>query len=115
RHALRSGRWHPATECANATAIALGRNEWPVQTVLLRDIFGPLLFRPITLDAAWLTLSVRNLAEAIDVERDFERLPILGDALEEAGCSNADWLALCRRGGEHVRGCWVVDLVGGKT
>jgi hypothetical protein len=41
-------------------------------------------------------------------------MPILADALEDAGCDNADILQHCRGAGEHVRGCWVVDLVLGK-
>jgi hypothetical protein len=41
-------------------------------------------------------------------------MPILADALEDAGCTNQDILAHCRAGGEHVRGCWVVDLLTGR-
>jgi hypothetical protein len=55
-----------------------------------------------------------KLAKAIYEERTFDRLPILADALEDAGCDNTDILAHCRSGGEHVRGCWVVDLLLGK-
>jgi len=44
-------------------------------------------------------------------EREFAAMPILADALEEAGCENADILTHCRERGIHVRGCWVVDLV----
>jgi hypothetical protein len=40
--------------------------------------------------------------------------PILADALEEAGCTNPEILEHCRTQGEHVRGCWVVDLVLGR-
>ena len=67
---------------------------------------------------AWRTPTVTRLAQAVSDERhllsglyDNQRLAILGDALEEAGCTNADILEHCRSGGEHVRGCWVVDLV----
>jgi hypothetical protein len=74
------------------------------------DIFGN-PFRPITLDPAWQTANVRALAQAIYDDRAFERMPILGDALEDAGCTHADILTHCRQPGEHVRGCWVVDLV----
>jgi hypothetical protein len=42
-------------------------------------------------------------------------MPILADALEDAGCDNADILSHCRQPGAHVRGCWVVDLVLGKS
>jgi hypothetical protein len=56
----------------------------------------------------------RKLAQAIYEERAFDRLAILADALEEAGCTDAEVLAHCRGGGEHVLGCWVVDCILGK-
>ncbi len=80
---------------------------------LIRDIFGN-PFRPIVADPAWLTPTVRAIASAIYADRAFDRLPILADALEEAGCTNADILLHCRMPEDHVRGCWVVDLVLGK-
>ena len=80
---------------------------------LLRDIFGN-PFRPVAADPAWLTPTVQSIAAAIYEYRAFDRLPILADALEEAGCTNADVLLHCRQPGEHVRGCWVVDLMLGK-
>ena len=89
--------------------------ERQVQTSLLGDIFGPLIFRPVTCDPAWRTATVTSLAQAIYEERAFDRMPILADALEGAGCTNGDILDHCRGGGEHVRGCWVVDLVLGKS
>jgi hypothetical protein len=85
-----------------------------VQCTLLRCIFGN-PFRSVTLDPSWLTCTVTSLAQAIYTDRAFDRLPILADALEDAGCTDADILAHCRGGGEHVRGCWVVDLLLGKT
>jgi hypothetical protein len=80
---------------------------------LLRDIFGN-PFRPIVVDPRWQTESVVALATVIYAEWAFDRMPILADALEEAGCDHADFLAHCRGPGPHVRGCWVVDLVLGK-
>jgi hypothetical protein len=87
---------------------------------LLNDIFGN-PFRPVTFDPAWLTPTVTNLARAIYDDRqlpsglfDNQRLGVLADALEDAGCGNADILSHLRGGGEHLRGCWVVDLVLGK-
>ena len=56
-----------------------------------------------------------SLANLIYDERAFDRLPILADALEDAGCDDADILRHCREPGEHVRGCWVVDLLLGKS
>jgi hypothetical protein len=87
------------------------------RTALLRDIFGN-PFRPVALDPAWLAWNdgaVQKMAQVIYDARRFSALPILADALEDAGSDNADILAHCRGGGEHVRGCWVVDLLLGKT
>ena len=83
------------------------------QHALLRDIFGN-PFRPVTLDPSWLTSNVLLLAGGIYEERAFDRMPILADALQDAGCANDDVLAHCRGAGPHVRGCWVVDLLLGK-
>jgi hypothetical protein len=83
------------------------------QAQLFRDIFdNP--FRSRTFDPAWRTPSVLAVARAIYAERLFADMPILADALEEAGCTNADILDHCRSGSEHVRGCWALDLVLGK-
>lgn len=84
------------------------------QLRLLRDIFGPLLFRLVTLDPTWLTPTVKLLAALIYEEHQYDKMPVLGDALEEAGCDNEDVLKHCRGGGIHVQGCWVVDLLLGK-
>jgi hypothetical protein len=63
---------------------------------------------------AWNDGAVRKLAQTIYDDRAFERLPLLADALEEAGCKDADTLGHCRAAGEHFRGCWAVDLLLGK-
>src|SRR5262249_37522249 len=79
------------------------------QVDVLREIFGN-PFRPITLGTAWRTPTVTSLGEEIYLENAFDLLPILADALEDAGCNNREVLDHCRSGGEHVRGCWAVDL-----
>jgi hypothetical protein len=84
-----------------------------VYAALLRDIIGN-PFRLAMVDPFWLTNNVTAIARAIYDERAFDRMPILGDALEDAGCDNQDMLDHCRWGGDHVRGCWVVDLILGK-
>jgi hypothetical protein len=84
------------------------------QSGLFRDIFGN-PFRPITLDPIWLTSTVVALASGIYAERAFDRMPILADALQDAGCDNEDILSHCRQPGGHWRGCWVVDLLLGKS
>jgi hypothetical protein len=108
------------TSAADAVAIAPAAEEDAyvtescTQSDFLRDIFGN-PFRPISLDPAWLTTDVLALARGIYDERAFDRMPILADALQDAGCDNANVLNHCRGDGPHVRGCWVVDLVLGKA
>jgi hypothetical protein len=72
-------------------------------------------FRPVAVDPSWLTPTAVALAGAISAERALDRMPVLADALEEAGCDHPDVLAHCRSDGPHVRGCWVVDMVLGKS
>jgi hypothetical protein len=91
-----------------------GRVARRYHVALLRDMFGN-PFRPVTVEPACLTSTVVSLAEGIYAERAFDRLPIFADALKDAGCDNADILDHCRGPGPHVRGCWVVDLVLGKS
>jgi hypothetical protein len=81
---------------------------------LIRDVLG-YPCRPVPLDAAWQTPAAVALAQTIYDERRFLDLPILADALEEAGCNNTDIFAHCRGPGSHARGCWVVDLILGKA
>jgi hypothetical protein len=87
--------------------------EYAAQCCLLRDIFGN-PFRPVRVAPAWLTSTVVQLASGIYAEPAFDRLPMLADALQDAGCDNANILTHCRGPGPHVRGCWVVDLMLGK-
>jgi hypothetical protein len=89
---------------------------------LVADVFGN-PYRPAsTPEAVCLTPQVAAVAQAAYDERSFPsghidpvRLAVLADALEDAGCADADILAHCRGAGPHVRGCWVVDLVLGKS
>jgi hypothetical protein len=84
------------------------------QCDLLRDIFGN-PFRPVACDPAWRTSTVVALASQMYESRDFGAMPILADALQDAGCDSDDILDHCRDAkATHVRGCWVVDLVLGK-
>jgi len=86
----------------------------------LRHIIGPPF--PLTIHPAWLSSTVLSLAQAAYDNRilpggtlDNARLAVLADALEDAGCDNADILNHSRRPGDHVRGCWVIDAILGKT
>jgi hypothetical protein len=88
------------------------------QAELIREIFfKPLLRQRPKIEPAWRMAddgATVKLAEAIYAERAFDRMPILADALEDAGCTHADVLGHCRGPGTHVRGCWVLDLLLGK-
>jgi hypothetical protein len=86
------------------------------QAALVRELFGdpsrPSRIRP---GAACLwTDTVRQLARVIDERQDFTLMPILADALEDAGCDDRDLLDHCRHGTTHARGCWALDLVLGR-
>ena len=84
------------------------------QSASLRDVFGN-PFRPVAFDAAWRTSTAVALATQMYDSRDFGAMPILADALQDAGCTSDDILDHCRDPKQtHVRGCWVVDLVLGK-
>jgi hypothetical protein len=83
------------------------------QCELLRDIFGN-PFREGGVEPRWLSRKLLKLSSSMYDARSFDRMPELGDLLERAGCSDADLLGHCRFPGEHVRGCWVVDLLLGK-
>ncbi|WP_238602657.1 hypothetical protein [Fimbriiglobus ruber] len=83
------------------------------QHQLLADLFGN-PFHPVEVDSAWLTSTVVSLADGLYRDRAFDRLPILADALQDAGCDNESVLTHCRSDGPHFRGCWVVDLVTGR-
>ena len=81
----------------------------------LRDIFGN-PFRPVAFSPAWRTDTALTLARTMYESREFSAMPILADALQDAGCDNTDILDHCRNPKQvHVRGCWVVDLVLGKA
>ena len=80
---------------------------------LLRELLGN-PFRPVTFSPVWWTETVVSLARRIYESRDFAAMPVLADALEDAGCEDDDILTHCRGPGPHVRGCWVLDLVIGK-
>jgi hypothetical protein len=98
---------------AGGTAMTHPDKELARQAQTVRDIFGN-PFRPVAFDPSWRTSTVVALAEGVYADRAFDRLPILADAIEDAGCDHPDILAHCRGAGPHVRGCWVVDLVLGR-
>lgn len=96
--------------------------EQRAQAGILRDIFGN-PFKPVVIEEAWLTPAIIMLAQAAYDTRklpvgslDPNCLVVLADALEETGCANEDVLGHLRQAGQvHFRGCWVIDLILGKT
>jgi hypothetical protein len=84
------------------------------QAALLRDLFGNPFQQVSPVDPMWLAQNgnrVSKLARTIYDSRAFHQVPVLADALEDAGCDDAAILGHCRNGLEHVRGCWVLDLL----
>jgi hypothetical protein len=123
RRACQGEVYHVASGVALAVELAMGEGKWGVggrirreyqpQSDILRDLFGN-LFSPVMADSSWLSPGVVQLAQFIYEGRAFNWLPELADALELTGCSNQEMLRHFRHHGEHVRGCWVVDLILGK-
>ncbi|VTR93315.1 Uncharacterized protein OS=Sorangium cellulosum (strain So ce56) GN=sce5710 PE=4 SV=1 [Gemmata massiliana] len=126
--------YEAAIRTADHAAVAVAREQYPelyesgeripewydvigiesiAQCVLLREIFGN-PFRPVVFSPSWRTSTAVALAAQMYESREFGALPILADALQDAGCDNADVLNHGRGEGPHVRGCWVVDSVLGK-
>jgi hypothetical protein len=120
------GAWQPVDWLTSARDLmkidpdALRHCPFPLDEVaqravlLLRDIFGSLPFRPVNIAPdvlAWNDSTVVKLAQGIYDDRAFDRLLVLADALEEAGCHDADILGHCRQPGPHVGGCWLVDAI----
>jgi hypothetical protein len=114
--------WHAAAKAARAAGDAAARANVPgmsrgdaqtYQVKALRDLIGN-PFRPITLDPAWRTPQVVDLAQTMYDARQIGRMGELADALEAAGCNHLDVQRHCRMGGVHVPGCWLVDQLLGK-
>jgi hypothetical protein len=123
RSDIRKTPWHARSAAAFGTGAWLASSPWKKtmddeerqQIAILRDVFGN-PFRKVMIDPSWLDLNdgiVRNLARAFYHE-GADSMPPLTDALIAAGCTSAHILDHCRQPGEHVRGCWVIDLLLGK-
>jgi hypothetical protein len=103
-----TNEWHAAWNAAFSGARA-------VQADYFRDIFPPPDYKA-NRDPQWLTSTVLALARQMDESGDFSAVPILADALQDAGCEDETILKSCRaKGNNHVRGNWVVELVLGRS
>lgn len=100
--------WYASYLAGGASGRAEAERE--EQGPLLRDIIGN-PFRPVAGDGRWRTTTVLALARGIDSGRTYDRMPILADSLEDAGCDHPDVLTHCRADRTHTRGCWVIDLL----
>jgi hypothetical protein len=109
--------WAASDDAALAARIVAGTGvgaECPIQAGLLRCLFGA-PFRPVACSSSWRTDTAGALARQMYEARDFSALPILADALQDAGCDSEEILGHCRDTSlAHIRGCWCVDLVLGK-
>lgn len=94
--------WHAAWQAGYTRALAALAD-------LARCVFGPP--EPAAVHPDWLTRDVLGLAAACADRRAFDTLPILADALEDAGCDCPELLAHCRTAGPHGHGCWALDRV----
>jgi hypothetical protein len=118
-------RIHAVLTCeSNERMVELARHVWARQLKahfgsddvgisLVRDIFGN-PFRRIEFSPAWKTQNVIDLATTIFNDNAFDRMPILADALMDAGCEDETIINHCRHETHHVRGCWLVDEIMGK-
>jgi hypothetical protein len=106
-HTRKTSVWHLAwTQLFNEARLT--------QAHFVRDLFPP-PDHELRFDPAWLTSTVVALAKQIDDAGDYSIVPILADALQDAGCDDVTMLQCCRvPGNVHVRGNWVVDLVLGR-
>jgi hypothetical protein len=113
--------FHAAENVSWTAAAAVGEADYVTQAALVRDVLGN-PFRPVTPLApavlTWNGGTVRRLAEAAYAERELpsghllpDRLAVLADALEEAGCTDGELLGHLRGPGPQVRGCWALDLL----
>ena len=77
----------------------------------IREVYGN-PYRHVAFDARWRTDTAVSLARTMYESREFSGMPILADALQDAGCASDDILNHCRNMSQvHARGCWVLDRV----
>ncbi len=104
----------PVSACNVHTGLPDGLH-LPATLAVIRDLFPDPAAPPARVPKRWRTATVIALAQGCYDARDFSRLPVLADALEDAGCDSEPLLAHLRGPGPHVRGCWAVDAVLGKS
>jgi hypothetical protein len=117
-HSLSSVAFHASQAIAFCREAKGGEqpatDEGAAQCLLIRDIFGN-PFRPVSINSSWLTPKVVSVATGIYSDRAFDRMPILADSLQDADCSDSTVLEHLRGPSPHVKGCWALDLLLGKS
>lgn len=119
---LRNGFWevrYIGQDAAEVAVVGGVAPDWHSATqpilAIIRDVYGNPFRKPPKFDKRWRTSTVLDLTRGMWATHDFSAMPILADALQDAGCENADILNHCREpNGVHVRGCFVVDLCLGR-
>ena len=129
RRDLRSVRWEQgpsnfwvaaADACLSDRGDRINGAWWAPSDVIptaaraVREVFAN-PFAPLTWHPDWFTSTVRALATHIYAAREFTTMPILADALQDAGCEDEQILTHCRAERPHTRGCWVLDAILGKS
>jgi hypothetical protein len=116
REVVAADAWAAASAAAHYASWVAGgprAGERLAQAGLLRDIAGN-PFRPPVVDPSWFAWRdglLVSMARHLYQSREFADLPVLADALEEAGCDDAELLAHLRGAGLHTRGCWALDAI----
>jgi hypothetical protein len=110
RNAIDKNQWLEA--CMDVDSAS--SDDGPVSTRIgfVRCIFGN-PFGQVEFSPEWRTETVLALVRGIEATRDYSAIPILADALEDAGCDSEEILNHCRGPGPHVLGCWVVRKIHG--
>jgi hypothetical protein len=106
--AARNTAWNAIDDLDDVT------EEQRLQAELLRCVAGN-PFRQSSFQPDWRTETAVAIAARMYESKDFSAMPVLADAIEEAGCPDRGMFTHCREPGQHTRGCWVVDLVLGKS
>lgn len=104
--AFQSSPWLAAEQVTLETRHELQRH----QCMWLRCLFAN-PYRSVQLDPTWLSSTVTALSRKIDEDGEYDLMPILGDALIDAGCENADLIQHCQTSQEHTQNCWVLNLL----
>jgi hypothetical protein len=106
-------RFRAARQLANELSQARRQTVVEIEATqcdLYRDLFG-YPYMAIEFPVTYRTPTVYQLAEAMYASADFRAMPILGDALMDAGCEEGEIIAHCRRPLPHARGCWLLERI----